>query len=54
MSDALCIQPLTAYGDALAVQVRGHGHPVDTEPGGEFVDGRPGKITVDERRDLTL
>jgi hypothetical protein len=54
VSKALSVEALTAYGDALTVQVRGYGHAVDAEPGSEFVDSCPGQVPVDEHRDLTF
>jgi len=54
VSNAFGVEALAAYGDALAMQMCGHGHAVDTEPDSEFVDARPGQVTVGERRDLTV
>ena len=45
---------MAAYGDALVMQVRRHGHAVNTETCGEFVDRRPGQVSVDERRNLMV
>jgi hypothetical protein len=54
VSDALGVEALAADGDALAMQVHRHGHVVNTEASGQFVDGGPGEAAVDERKDLMV
>jgi hypothetical protein len=50
--DLAGVQTSAAQGDAVAVQVEGHGVAVDPEPFRQLVDRRSGLVLLGQQRDL--